>query len=175
MSRLREHPSSLDDFPLHEGAPAELFGGPALSAGLTPAAPRDAAAPLAVRCSAAAADAAAILLLGALAILGARLATGLSPRPSGIAWVLGFLIYLSLFATVPALVVFGKTVGMALAELTALRFAPGSRVSPSAAFRRWLGTLGTVAAAGLPLLWTARRPQAPTPADRLSSCPLTLE
>jgi hypothetical protein len=85
------------------------------------------------------------------------------------------LVYLSLFATVPALVLFGKTVGMALAELSARPAAGGAGLSAAAAFRRWLGSLATVAAAGLPLFWTAGSPQAPTPADRLSGHPLTLE
>ena len=41
------------------------------------------------------------------------------PRPAGIPWALGFLVYLSLFATVPALVLFGRTVGMAISDLSA--------------------------------------------------------
>lgn len=173
---MREHGRSLADFPLHAGEPEEplsAFDSPAL---LGPVAPRaGAVAPLRVRWSAAAADAATILSIGALAILGARLVTGSSPRLSGIAWAVAFLIYLSLFATVPALVLFGKTVGMALAELSVRSASAGSRLSAGAAFRRWLGSLATVAAAGLPLLWTAGSPQAPTPADRLSGHPLTLE
>ncbi len=80
-----------------------------------------------------------------------------------------------LCATVPALLLFGKTVGMALAELGTHSGAPGSRVSAEAAFRRWLGTLVTAATAGLALIWTIRSPDAPTPADRLSGHPLTLE
>jgi RDD family protein len=172
---MREHPRSLDDFPLHDGDPGELFSARETRGAIGVAPLRERVAPLSARCTAAAADSAAILLVAALAILGARMATGLSPRLSGVAWVLGFLVPLSLFATVPALILFGKTVGMALVELSAIPQAPGVRVSPSGAFRRWLGTLGTVAAVGLPLLWTARDPQAPTPADRLSGHPLALE
>jgi hypothetical protein len=136
---------------------------------------RGSVAPLATRGSAAAADAAAILLIGALAILGARAATGRSPHLSGAGWVLGFLLLLSLCATVPALLLFGKTLGMALAEITTHSDGTGARVSAGAAFRRWLGTLATAATGGLALLWTARSPDAPTPADRLSGHPLTLE
>ena len=128
-----------------------------------------------MRSSAAAADAAAVLLIGALAILGARVATGKSPHVSGAGWTLGFLLLLWLCATVPALLLFGKTLGMALAEITTHSGSEGARVSAGAAFRRWLGTLATAATGGLALLWTARRPDAPTPADRFSGHPLTLE
>ena len=172
---MREQPRSLDDFPLHEGAPDEPLGVFGARSPTTAAERAGAAAPLAVRCSAAAADAAAILAIGARAILGARLATGVSPGPAGIVWAVGFLVYLSLFATVPALILFGKTVGMALAELSARPETARAGLSAGAAFRRWLGTLGTVITAGVPLLWTARRPESPTPADRLSGHPLTLE
>jgi hypothetical protein len=152
---------------------SDSFAPPSASESAQPA--WSAAAPIAARWSAAAADAAAVLLIGALAILAARLATGASPRLPGIAWALGFLVYLSLFATVPPLVLFGKTVGMALAELSVRRDAGGSGLSAAAALRRWLGTLATAAGAGLPLLWTTRSPQAPTPADRLSGHPLTVD
>ena len=172
---MREHSGSLDDFPLHGGAP-EVLGGRESPGWLEPSAsPVEIAAPLPARCTAAAADVAAIVLIGAIAILGARAATGSGPRPAGVAWAIGFLIYLSLFATVPPLLLFGKTIGMALAEISALPEVPGSRLSPAAALRRWLGTLGTVATGGLLLLWTARSPEAPTPADRLSGHPLTLD
>jgi hypothetical protein len=173
---VREQGRSLDDFPLHAGEPDEPLGVFEAPDRLGPATPRaGAVAPLRARWSAAAADAAAILAIGALAILGARLVTGSSPRLPGLAWAAAFLVYLSLFATVPALVLFGKTVGMALAELSARPDAAGSGLSAAAAFRRWLGRIATVAAAGLPLLWTAGSPQAPTPADRLSGHPLTLD
>jgi hypothetical protein len=172
---VREQRRSLDDFPLHAGEPDEPLGVFEAPGRLRPSGRAGAVAPLGARWSAAAADAATILAIGALAILGARLVTGSSPRPPGLAWAAGFLVYLSLFATVPALVLFGKTVGMALAELSARAAAGGAGLSAAAAFRRWLGSLATVATAGLPLLWTAGSPQAPTPADRLSGHPLTLE
>jgi hypothetical protein len=78
-------------------------------------------------------------------------------------------------ATVPALLLFGKTLGMALAEITTQPGGEGARLSAGAAFRRWLGTLATVATGGLALVWTARSREAPTPADRLSGHPLTLD
>lgn len=172
---MREHDGSLGDFPLR-GEAKERFGVFERPDRLGPAAPRaGAVAPLRARWRAAAADAVAILAIGTVAILGARLMTGSSPRLPGLAWAAAFLVYLSLFATVPALVLFGKTVGMALAELSARPATAGAGLSAAAAFRRWLGSLATVAAGGLPLLWTAASPQAPTPADRLSGHPLTLE
>lgn len=175
---MRDHhtakPRSLDDFPLHAGEPD---GFPEGAAGAERSVPRGSGtiAPLAARCSAAAADAAAVLLIAALAILTARLFTGRSPAFPGMLWAGAFLLLLSLCATVPALLLFGKTVGMALAELSTPSGAAGSRVSSAAAFRRWVGTLATAATAGLALLWTIRSPESPTPADRLSGHPLTLE
>src|ERR1700687_5959464 len=104
---VRERGRSLDDFPLHAGEPDEPLGLFEPKSGrAVPGA--GAVAPLRARWSAAAADAAAILAIGALAILGARLVTGSSPRVSGLAWAAAFLVFLSLFATVPALVLFGK-------------------------------------------------------------------
>jgi hypothetical protein len=124
--------------------------------------------------SAAAADAASVLLLAALAILGARVWTGQGPQPSGIPWVLGFLLYLSFFATVPALMLFGRTVGMAISDLSA-RSGPEAGLSAGEALRRWAATLATAATAGLLLLWTRSNPDLPTPADRFSGCPLCLD
>lgn len=140
-----------------------------------PAAAGNRAAPIAARLTSAAADTAAVLLLCALALLAARLVTGTSPRPAGIPWVLAFLLYLSLFATVPALVLFGRTVGMALSDLSARGNAGQAGLPAGAALRRWAAGIATAATAGLLLLWTARDPQGPTPADRLSGHPLTLD
>ncbi|HEY3202481.1 MAG TPA: RDD family protein [Thermoanaerobaculia bacterium] len=163
--------SPLQDFPLRGEREVELPD---------PFAPRSeapaSAAPLAARWPAAAADAAAVVLLAALPLLGARAASGQTPRLSGIAWVIGFLLYLFLFATLVPLVLFGKTVGMALANLSVQRPGrEGSHLSIRAALRRWVGTIATAATAGLPLLWTARHPEAPTLADRLSGHPLTVD
>src|SRR5512135_414767 len=97
----------LRDFPLRSEPPVEdprLFP----AAPESPDAPR--AAPLPPRFFAAVADAAALLLIAAIAILAARLLTGRSPRDEGLAWSLAFLVYLSLFATVPALVFFVRTI-----------------------------------------------------------------
>jgi hypothetical protein len=168
---------TLEDFPLHdEGAemaiPSSSDDAPGPSAGEPPAAPLRAAAPLSARFSAAAADAAAVLLLTAAAILAARLRTGASPGPSGLFWIAAFVVYLSAFATVVPIVAFGRTLGMALADLSARPPGDAAAVPVSAAFRRWLGTLATAATGGLLLFWTARDARAPTPADRLSGCAL---
>jgi hypothetical protein len=170
---MRETGNPLDDFPLHGEAAGGVIAAPAREAGL-PSTPSGRTASLSTRVTAAAADAAAVLLLAALAILAARLVTGETPRPAGIAWAAGFVVYLSLFATVPPLVLFGKTVGMALAELSS-RPEPGAGLPAAAATRRWLGTLVTAATAGLALLWTRSDPDAPTPADRFSGHALTVD
>ena len=164
----------LGDFPLQDefGTLARPVA-PAAGPGVAMAASTR-TAPLGARLTAAAADAAAVLLLGALAVLAARLATGASPRPAGIPWVLAFLLYLSLFATVPALVLFGRTVGMALSDLSA-RSAGEAGLPARAALRRWAGSIATAATGGLLLLWTARDPQSPTPADRFSGHALKID
>jgi hypothetical protein len=163
----------LEDFPLQggiEAAAPRLLREPEKA---DPAAGRG-IAPLGARLSAAAADAAVVLLLCALALLGARMRTGQSPRPAGVPWALGFLVYLSLFATVPPLMLFGRTVGMAISELSA-RSGTQAGLPLGAALRRWCGTLATAATAGLLLLWTRRRRDMPTPADRFSGRPLSLD
>jgi hypothetical protein len=161
---------SLEDFPLHEGAPSDpIYPDPAAETRH----PRT-SAPLASRLSAAAADAAVLLLLSAAAILAARLLTGRAPGLAGLGWMVGFVLYLSLFVTIPPLVLFGRTLGMALADLVAKPPPGGAGLPLDGALRRWLGTLATGAAIGLPLLWTARDPEAPTPADRISGHPLNV-
>ncbi len=167
-------PRTLENFPLQEAlrepalepapeSPAEALPSPEKT---------DGAAPFAARVPAAAADAAMVLLLTALAVLAARLFTGASPDLRGLVWVAAFALYLSAFATIVPLIVFGRTVGMALADLTVRSTAGVPGVAPSAAVRRWLGTLATAASGGLLLFWTARDGQSPTPADRISGCAL---
>jgi hypothetical protein len=186
--RIHDEPSGegagvLDDFPLHPGirelpvsAPASASASVDETAEEPDASVAGAgAAPLAVRWTAAAADAALVLLLTAISILAARWATGRTPAPAGIAWAAAFLVFLSFFATVPALVLFGRTVGMALADLSVSAEDGASGLDASEAVRRWLGTLATGLSAGLPLLWTARDAQAPTPADRLSGRALAVD
>jgi hypothetical protein len=168
------HGDPLGDFPLQDDFGAVM---PAALAAEEPEAPAGArrAAPISARLTAAAADTATVLLLGAVALLAARVVTGAGPRPAGIPWVVAFLLYLSLFATVPALVLFGRTVGMALSDLSARGDAGQAGLPADAALRRWAAGLATAATGGLLLLWTARDPGSPTPADRLSGHSLTLD
>ena len=168
----------LEDFPLHPGIRELPFAAPAESnaeAGEAREESGPAAAPLSSRWAAAAADAAVVLLLTAAAILAARWATGRAPAAQGLVWAAAFLLFLSFFAVVPALMLFGRTVGMALAELSVRSESGASGIDAVAASRRWLGTLATGALAGLPLIWTAANAQAPTPADRLSGRALTVD
>jgi tetratricopeptide (TPR) repeat protein len=118
---VRGEPRSLDDFPIREGEPEPLE-----SSALAEERPRNTpepsrrrrpeASPRCRRAGAKYADAAAILLIGA------RDPRSASPpeesHVSGAGWTLGFLLLLWLCATVPALLLFGKTLGMALAEIT---------------------------------------------------------
>lgn len=132
------------------------------------------AAPLSARWMAFAADAAVILLAVAASLLAATAGRFEAPSRAGLAWALLFAVYLSFFATSLALTLFGKTVGMALTGLSA-RSEVSVRLTAGESARRWLGTVLTAAALGLPLLFTGRRRDAPTPADRLSGRPLVLE
>ena len=115
-----------------------------------------------------AADAATAVLLVLVSLLGAFAARGRTPRFEGIGWAAAFALDVSFFATVVPLVLFGRTVGMSLAGLAARDDGAGRLLTPSEAVRRWVGTLLTLAGLGLPLFWTARDPEAPTLADRLS-------
>lgn len=171
-----EEGADLQDFPLQGEARELPFSAPAPTPSDDPVAPAGpAAAPLGARWAAAAADAALVLLLTALAILAARWATGQVPAAAGIVWAAVFIVFLSFFAVVPALMIFGRTVGMALADLSVRSDAGFAGIDGAEASRRWIGTLATAAAAGLPLIWTASDAQAPTPADRLSGRALTVD
>jgi hypothetical protein len=123
------------------------------------------AASVGARAGAFGADAAMILLLAFATVLGARAFTGELPSTAGLPWAGAFLLLLSFFATVLPLMLFGRTVGMALAGLTVSPQASSRRVGAGEAARRWVGTFVTLATLGLPLLWTVRDGEAPTPAD----------
>jgi hypothetical protein len=175
---------ALQDFPLHPGAHDVRIAVAAAAPDPDPAPATEAetrttsihsAAPLSSRWTAAAADAALVLLLTAIAILAARWLTGSTPSAAGILWAAAFLVFLSFFAVVPALMLFGRTVGMALADLTVRSEEGAAGVDAAEASRRWIGTLATAATAGLPLIWTASDADAPTPADRLSGRALTVD
>jgi hypothetical protein len=166
--------SSLVDLPLSSAAGPP----PALSLrdgeAAVPAALDSRAAPLPARGAAFAADAALVLLLAAVALLAATAGSGQALRLQGLAWTAVFALYLSFFSTVVPLILFGKTVGMALTGLTA-RGRKGLPLTAAESARRWLGTVLTLASLGVPLLVTRRDREAPSPGDRMSGRPLTLE
>jgi hypothetical protein len=154
----------LDDFPLRPEPPLDL-GAPTLAAS-----PRLPASPglLSDRALGTAADVATSLLVVLVALLAAFAVRRATPRITGLGWTAIFALIVSFCAIVVPLVLFGRTVGMALAGLVARDEGSGHQLTPSEAARRWVGTLATVAGIGLPLLWTVRDLAASTPADRLS-------
>lgn len=154
----------LVDFPL-QGEPSVDLGLP------MPAPPPVRPSGLALlpdRAIGTAADAAVSILLVLAGLLAAYAARGRTPEFAGLGWAFVFALYVSFFVVVVPLVLFGRTVGMALAGLATRDEGAGRRLTPTEATRRWAGTLATVAAIGLPLFFTARDPEAPTLADRLS-------
>ncbi len=170
---LAGHEEALVDLPLRD-AP-EVFSLPLASAEAARETAPECVAPLASRWTAFAADAAVVLLLVTAAILGATAARGQGPRLWGLLWAAAFAADLSFFATVFPLILFGRTVGMALAGLSARESGAGRRLNLAESCRRWLGTLVTAVTLGLPLLFdrlNRRNPEAGTLADRLSGRPL---
>jgi hypothetical protein len=154
----------LDDFPLRPEPPLDL-GLPTNET--SPAVPVSTGL-LSDRALGTAADVATSVLVVLVALLAAFAARGRTPRISGLGWTALFALIVSFFAIVVPLVLFGRTVGMALAGLVARDDGSGRRLTPSEAARRWVGTLVTLAGIGVPVLWTARDPAFSTPADRLS-------
>jgi uncharacterized RDD family membrane protein YckC len=136
---------------------------------------RASAAPLPARAAAFAADGALVLLLAAAALLAATAGRGRTFEVWGLLWTGVFVLYLSFFSTVVPLLLFGKTVGMALTGLTARGPKGSSPLTVAQSARRWLGTAVTLFALGVPLFLTRRDHGAPSPGDRLSGRPLTVE
>ena len=158
--------SSFADLPLH-GEPALEFR--VREEGADDRAPTSfGVTTLSDRAIGVAADVALCILLVVLAVLAGFAARGRTPRFEGLGWSGAFVLYVSFFAIAAPLVLFGRTVGMALAGLAARDDGAGRTLTPGEAVRRWAGTLVTIVGLGLPLVWTARDPEAPTPADRLS-------
>ena len=133
------------------------------------------AAPLPARGAAFAADGALVLLLVAAALLAATAGRGGTFQISGLLWTGVFALYLSFFSTVVPLILFGKTVGMALTGLTARGPKGSAPLTAAQSARRWLGTALTLLTLGVPLLVTRRDPGAPSPGDRLSGRSLCWE
>jgi hypothetical protein len=162
------------DLPLRPAAagvsrPPARIAEPAASGARVPA------APLSARGAAFAADGALVLLLVAAALLAATAGRGQTFEISGLLWTGVFALYLSFFSTVVPLILFGKTVGMALTGLTARGPKGSAPLTAAQSARRWLGTALTLFTLGVALLLTRRDPGAPSPGDRLSGRPLTPE
>jgi hypothetical protein len=155
----------LKDFPLRPEPPLDLGTAPA---GPVPAPLAPGFATLPDRALGVAADFATSVLVVLVALLAAFAVRGRTPQIAGLGWAALFALTVSFFTIVVPFVLFGRTVGMALAGLVARDDGEGRRLTPSQALRRWVGTLVTLVGAGLPLLWTARDPGVPTPADRFS-------
>lgn len=130
-------------------------------------------APLSARARALLADATICLLLAAASLLGGAVAGGRFPGPRSLIWCGLFAALLSFFLTVPTLALFGRTPGMALADLSA-DDATGEKPTVAASAIRWLMTLATLLLAGIPLLTFFVGGRRETPADRLSGRPLRL-
>jgi hypothetical protein len=116
-------------------------------------------------------DALLCLLLSGGSLLAAGSAALAVPALGSWLWCGLFAILLSFFLSVPTLALFGKTPGMALADLTA-EGSRGDRPTLSEAGLRWLGTVVTVAGAGIPLLTVLFDSSHRTLADLLSRRPL---
>ncbi|HEY3169501.1 MAG TPA: RDD family protein [Thermoanaerobaculia bacterium] len=157
----------LNDFPLRPEPPLDLASPSVEAASSVRSGSRDRAS-LPDRALGVAADVATSILVVLVALLAGVATRGRTPAFSGLGWAALFALYVSFFAIVVPLVLFGRTVGMALAGLIARDGETGRRLTPSEAVRRWAGTLATVAALGVPLFWTVRDAGAPTLADRLS-------
>jgi hypothetical protein len=168
----------LVDLPLDEApaAPVLAASTPLLETEVEPGPEpvREGTAPLRSRLGALAADFAFVLLLTAAPMLVATAGPARSLDPAGLWWTAGFAIYLSYFATVIPLALFGKTVGMALTGLNARGGAEMPPLTFVESSRRWLGTLAAVAGLGVPLVF-GRQPGLPSLADRLSGRPVVYE
>ncbi len=133
--------------------------------------PVERAAPIGARAKAFAADALLCVLTSAGAFLGAAASIRRSPSASSWIWCALFAIEVSFFLCIPSLALFGKTPGMALADLTA-EGDDGEKPPLSCVLRRWTTGILTVLLAGIPLLTVAFDRRRRTPADLASGCPL---
>lgn len=163
--------AALVDLPLQGEGDAE-FSLPLASENLVSPNEPAAVASLPARWPAFAADAAAVVLLALAALLSAMVWRAGMPRALGLIWAAVFVVYLSGFATIVPLTLFGSTVGMAVTGLSARDEGGSRRLTLRQSIQRWAGTLLTAATLGASLLWTLRSSVTPTPADRLSGRPL---
>ena len=168
-----------DLFPAIELDRRTVSGEPAESAPLFPnASEPEPAAPFVEKSAAAgarakafAADALLCALTSAAAFLGAAASVPRSPAAGSWLWCGLFAIEVSFFLCVPSLALFGKTPGMALADITVER-EDGEKPPIPGILRRWLAGLVTILLAGLPLLTMAFDARRRSPADLASGWPL---
>jgi uncharacterized RDD family membrane protein YckC len=131
-----------------------------------PAAPGLVAAATGARLRAFLADAALCGIVGGASFLSAAALVRRAPALRGWIWCAGFGVLLSFFLVVPTLALFGKTPGMALADLSAEE--GGEKPPFAASIRRWAATVATVFLAGLPLISVIVDKRRRTPADLYS-------
>jgi hypothetical protein len=157
--------------PADPASARSLFSGPSAETDAEELEPPLRAAPLSARLAAGATDGAMSALPAVVALLSAAAAARTAPNVSGWIWTGAFAGLLSFFLTVSTLVLFGRTPGMAVAELSC-ETAEGSRPDVASAVRRWLAGAATILLAGLPLLSILWDRQGRTPADLFSRCSL---
>jgi hypothetical protein len=159
----------LADLPLRgEGEPQDFAFPPASEGADSFSGAAIVVAPLSARVVAFAGDLAGTSLAVTLALISAVAVTRTAPRLSGLPWAAAFGLGFSFVFVALPLTLFGRTVGMSLAGLSARTGPSGRRLTPGEATRRWVGTALCAAALGLPLLATLRDASRPTLADRLS-------
>ena len=107
-------------------------------------------APLRARVTAAAIDLVCHLAVAAAGAMGAVM-LGVPPEPQALPGLVLLVVVFSLFFLVVPLAFWGRTAGMAAARI-ACRAAGDQPPTFGEAGRRWLGSLLTIAAAGLPAL-----------------------
>ena len=172
---LLQHPPAL----FAEGEPARRAdesapgsGAVSLFADLPAEAPADLAPPEPAaspgpRMKAFAADAVLCAIVGASSFLSAAAAVRRTPSAGGWLWCAAFALLVSFFLVVPTLALFGRTPGMALADLTA-EDAGGEKPSFASSLRRWFATVASTLLAGLPLATMLFDKRRRTPADLFS-------
>ena len=179
---LLQHPPAL--FPQGEPARrAEESAGETAAVSLFADAPPETAeaieppaptAPAGPRLKAFAADAVVCAIVGAASFLSAAAAVRRAPPAAGWIWCAAFALLLSFFLVVPTLVLFGRTPGMALADLSADE-PGGEKPSFAASVRRWLATAGCALLAGLPLATMVFDGRRRSPADLFSGRPIHVD
>ncbi|HET7452271.1 MAG TPA: RDD family protein [Thermoanaerobaculia bacterium] len=117
------------------------------------------------------ADASLCAIVASAAFLAAAALVRRAPTATGWLWCALFALLVSFFLVVPTLALFGRTPGMALADLTA-DDETGEKPPLAASVLRWAATAATAVLAGIPLATMLFDRRRRTPADLLSGRPL---